>query len=251
MQHFVSKQTYKITVSYDGTDYYGWQLQSEHVSITGMLEIRFKQVFGRSIRIVGASRTDAGVHALGQIASFSTDLIIDPERMRVAWNGRLPISIHIRSIEVAPSFYALVPVKQKIYWYHVFLQRPLPMAARYGYWYRFLLDMEKMREALQIFVGTHDFRSFCTGDDRDCTIRTIEAIDLIYVPQYQAYRVIVRGPGFLKYMIRRLVGAALHVASKPELTLEDLRAVLLAKNPEHDFPTAPAHGLVLRKVIYK
>jgi tRNA pseudouridine38-40 synthase len=239
-----------MTVAYDGTDYYGWQLQSEHVTIAGMLEARFKEVFGRSIRIMGASRTDAGVHALGQAVSFSSDLIIDPERMRRAWNGCLPRDIHIRSIELLPGFYALNNVKQKIYWYHFFTSRPLPMGSRYGLFYRYPIDLEKMRAALQVFVGTHDFRAFCTDDERESTIRTVDAIDLIYIPHYQAYRVIIRGQGFLRYMIRRMVGAALHAAARPELSANDIRAALLAKDPGHQFPTAPAHGLTLRKIIY-
>ena len=126
--------TYKIVIAYDGTDFYGWQIQPDRLSVTNVLVNTFFTVFGRSIKITGASRTDAGVHALGQVASFSTDLNIDPKRMAHAWTGLLPTSILIRKIEVVKqTFNPRAFVKQKTYYYHFFLRRPLPFIYPYGY----------------------------------------------------------------------------------------------------------------------
>lgn len=245
-------QHYKLIISYDGTNYHGWQYQPEQATVVGVLQEQYKKVFGSPITIVGASRTDAGVHALGQVALCKTDLNITPQKFKQAWNGRLPADIHIRSLEpVDATFHPQYTVRQKTYWYHIFPQRPLPFAARYGLYYRFPFDVKLFEECLQVFVGTHDFRSFCTGDEQESTVRTVDAIRVIWLPRYQAYRVIVQGPGFLRYMIRRMVGAALHIATYHDLTKEHLLEVFAAKNPEHFLPTASAQGLLLRKIIYE
>lgn len=240
---------YKLTISYDGTAYHGWQRQPDAPTVSGVLEDRFYKVFGRACVVQGASRTDAGVHAVGQVASLQSDLMLEPERMRVAWNGQLPPDIHIRSIIDEPGFYARHQVRQKMYWYHIFVRRPLPGFARYGYWYRFPFDQEALRNVLQCFVGTHDFRSFCTGDDAESTVRTVDGISLDYVHSLRAYRIVVQGAGFLRYMIRRMVGAALEVAAG-RVSSHDMVAIFRACHPEHGLPTAPAQGLMLRKIIY-
>lgn len=245
-------QHYKLIISYDGTNYHGWQYQPDQPTIVGVLQEQFKKVFGSEITIIGASRTDAGVHALGQVALCRTDLNITPQKFKQAWNGRLPADIQIRSLEaVDATFYPLRNVRQKTYWYHIFPQRPLPFVARYGLQYRFPFDLKLFEACLQEFVGTHDFRSFCTGDEQESTVRTVDAIQVKFIPEYQAYRVIVQGPGFLRYMIRRMVGAALHIATYRDLSKEHLLKVFEAKNPEHALPTAPAQGLLLRKIIYE
>lgn len=244
-------QSYKLIVAYDGTDYHGWQKQLKQVTVAEMLEHKFSKVFGQSIELSAASRTDAGVHALGQVATFYTSLNIDPDRMRSAWNGKLPADIVIQSIEqLHEPFHVQHMVVQKTYWYHVCLKRPLPFVARYGYWHRFPFTVEKLQEGLNCFVGTHDFRSFCTGDEHTSTIRTVDAITIEQISQFDALRIVIKGPGFLRYMIRRMVGAALTVASQPSLSVEDILRILHEKNPEHKLPTAPARGLVLKKITY-
>lgn len=242
----------KIIVAYDGTDYFGWQVQPEQKTVAGMLQETFAYVFGSGIVISAASRTDAGVHALGQVAVFTTDLAIEPEQLRSAWQNVLPESILIRSIEaVSLDFNPRHRVKQKTYYYHFFQERPLPMVARYGFNYRFPVDIKKLHECLQVFVGTHDFRSFCTGDEYENTVRTIDSISIEYLHRFKSYRIIVKGPGFLRYMIRRIVGACLEVASRDTLTIADLQKALEQKNPLQLLPTAPAHGLWLYKIVYQ
>jgi tRNA pseudouridine38-40 synthase len=246
-------KTYKIVVAYDGTGYHGWQIQvGQHPTVCAVLQNTFKIVFGKEITIAGASRTDAGVHALGQTAAFSTDLRIEPKEMLEAWQRKLPESIVIRSLErVKAGWNPRARVKQKIYQYHFFTERPLPFIARYGWYYWRPLDLKKLKKALKMFKGTHDFRSFCTGDDFENTVRTIDAITLEYVAHYKAYRITVKGAGFLRYMIRRIVGACLTVASHDKLTVDYLKTVLAQKNPEQTLLTAPAQGLLLYKIHYK
>jgi len=242
---------YKIIVAYDGTDYSGWQVQEDQTTVAGVLQDTFKSVFGKDIIIAAASRTDAGVHALGQTAVFTTDLVIDPLKLREAWQNILPESILIRSIaEVATDWNPRHNVQQKTYYYHFFQERPLPFSARYGYYYRYPVDTDKLKECLNVFVGTHDFRSFCTGDDYENTVRTIDAVDIEYIHRFKAYRVSIKGPGFLRYMIRRIVGACLEVASRDTLKIDDLKIALEQKNPLQLLPTAPAKGLMLYKIIY-
>ena len=204
---------YKLIVAYDGTAYHGWQLQPDLPTITGLLQSRFHSVFKIPIKITGASRTDAGVHALGQVAAFSLDIEIDPGKLLFAWNNALPHDIVIRSLEVAPDdYHPQRKVIQKTYYYHFFDKRPLPFLARYGY-DAGSIDHDKLHEGLQTFIGTHDFRSFCTGHEQESTIRTIDSIEIKHFSRYGVYRVVVKGPGFLRYQIRRIVGACLDVAA--------------------------------------
>lgn len=242
---------YKLVIAYDGTAYHGWQIQPDALTVAGVIQARFKKVFGRDCSMIAASRTDTGVHALGQVARIITDLCIDTFVLQRALNGALPSDIHIRSVtKITDTFHPLYNVDYKIYYYHIFVRRPLPQWARYGHYTR-KFSVEKFKEALTIFVGTHDFRSFCTGDDKESTIRTIQSIECVYDRRMCAYRVVIKGKSFLRYMIRRIVGAALHVAVSDEYEVSFLCKVLEEKNPEQLLPTAPAHGLLLRKIIYK
>ena len=244
-------QSLKIIVAYDGTDFFGWQVQPGHKTVAGILQDTFKYVFGSSIIISAASRTDAGVHGLGQVAAFTTELSIEPAQLLHAWQNVLPESILIRSIEVADvHFNPRHNVKQKTYYYHFFQERPLPFISRYGWFYRYPVDIEKLKACLQVFVGTHDFRSFCTGAEYDNTIKTIESVSIEYMHRFKAHRIIIKGPGFLRYMIRRIVGACLEVASRDNLTIADLQKALDEKNPHQLLPSAPAHGLWLYKIAY-
>ncbi len=244
---------YKIIVAYDGTAYHGWQVQKELPTVAGTLQHTFADVFNQEISLLGASRTDAGVHALGQVAIFSSDLIIKPQDMLNAWSNRLSPDIVIRSLELVPvDFNPHAQVHYKTYWYHFCLTRPLPFVQRYCWFYHYLLDLEKLRECLQVFVGTHDFRSFCSGDEMgDDTVRTIDEITVSYLAQFGAYRIQVRGERFLHHMIRRIVGASLDVAARTMLSSEYLQDVLAEKNPEQNLTNAPGHGLMLGEIVYK
>lgn len=242
---------YKAIIAYDGTDYSGWQVQPKKSTIEGILKKAFLKAFKEHITIIGASRTDAGVHALGQVAHLTTTLDIGSEKLMHAWNGRLPASILIRFLDRCDdSFHCQKNVKEKVYWYHIFLKRPLPFVARYGYYYPLKIDMEKLKDALSIFQGTHDFRSFSSGYERENTVRTITSIKIHFLERFGVYRVEIKGETFLHFMIRRIVGACMQAASNkhPLLFLEDS---LAQKDPNQPLFKAPAQGLMLAKISYR
>ena len=241
---------YKVIVAYDGTDYLGWQEQAQGTTVAGVLQQSFRQVFKKDIKLLAASRTDAGVHALGQVATFTTDLALDAERLLQAWSNKLPRAIHIRELEeVPPGFNPHHNVIEKTYRYVFSLKRQLPFDARYIWYYRRPIDEQKLRESLEIFVGEHDFRSFCSSEYTGNTVRKIHEITLAC--DTDNYVITFKAPGFLRYMIRRIVGACLHVASHRLLTIGDLKITLANRNPEHTLESAPARGLTLLAVQYK
>lgn len=242
---------YKMVVSYDGTAYHGWQKQPEDITVAQVLEDSFRDVFKQKISISGASRTDAGVHAFGQVASFVSDIKIAPEKLLFAWNNALPHDVLIRDISIAADdFNPRHAVASKTYHYSFFTQRPLPFVQQYGWYYSKPIDFEVLYQALQLFVGTHDFRSFCTGYDMHSTIRTIHSIHLEFDQAKQAHKIVVKGPGFLRYMIRRIVGAALAVACKDQFTCNDIVVALAKKDPAQLLPNSPAKGLMLYEIKY-
>ncbi|MGB8366856.1 MAG: tRNA pseudouridine(38-40) synthase TruA [Candidatus Babeliales bacterium] len=244
---------YKFVVAYDGTDYFGWQEQKNKLSIVGELKKAFKYVFDKEISIVGASRTDAGVHALGQVALCRTDLAISVQQLQWAWNNVLPSSIVIKSLEQAKLlFHPFYRVEQKTYHYHFFLNRPLPFLSRYGWYYPYAIDHAILKQALNFFVGTHNFASFRNGEDtRENTIRTIDMINVTYLEHFNAFRIVIKGQKFLRHMIRRLVGASMAVASiNHRASLAVLQEIMTAQNPNHFLPNAPARGLLLDNIIY-
>lgn len=244
---------YKLIIAYDGSNYFGWQDQPDQPSIAATLNNAFTKTFKTKMNVLGASRTDAGVHALGQVARIKTDIAVTPERLKWAWNNALPADITIRSLELADdSFNPHYNVVQKTYYYHFFTERPLPFNQRYGYFYPYTINFELLKQALQFFVGTHDFSAFKHIDDvREDATRTIDSITLEYLARYKMYRITIKGQKFLRHMIRRIVGASLSVASKQHHTLESLQKVMAARNPRHTLPNAPAQGLMLYKIIYK
>ena len=191
---------------------------------------------------------------MGQVAECRTELDLDPEQLIFAWNNALPLDISIRSLERVDTsdFHPHKNVDYKIYYYHVFLERPLPFVQRYGYFFHYPITTTTLHKALQIFVGTHDFRSFCTGDEmgKD-TIRTIDMASVEYFKRFNFYRIAIKGQSFLRYMIRRIVGACLEVVSRPDLSITALEEALAKKDPQQILPNAPAKGLLLYKIVYK
>ena len=249
---------YKITTAYDGTGYAGWQRQQDERTITGDLEKAYRAVFGHDITLLGASRTDAGVHARGQVAAFETPLEIDLHKMLVAWNGKLPAGITIRSIEPCDSnFNPRYHVAEKIYQYNFFLEHPLPFYERYGWHVRHKVDLEKLHAYLQVFVGTHDFSSFATLDPSTGSgraaknpIRTIHEITLSFDETTRMHTITIKGPTFLRFMIRRIVGACIDSASRSDVSASYLAQILAEKNPRQRLFCAPAQGLILDSIRY-
>jgi tRNA pseudouridine38-40 synthase len=249
-------QAYKIIVAYDGTDFHGWQVQPKDITITSSLQDAWFRIFNQKITLVGASRTDAGVHALGQVARFYADCPpkLDEKTLQTLWNHHLPSSITIRSLCKAPqTFHPCTNVKQKTYHYVIFVKRPLPFIARYGLLYEFINDVDwgKFNKALQLYTGTHDFGSFCKIEDDDITtIRTIDDISVKKYSQLGCLIITIKGPGFARFQIRRMVGYALDVARRPQLDLNYLADILKNPNPQQTLLKAKGCGLCLRKIVY-
>jgi len=251
---------YKIIVAYDGTDFHGWQVQPSDITVASTLQKSFEIAFNRQVSIVGASRTDSGVHALGQTALCVSDLAIDVERIKLAWNNSLPNSILIRSLEkVSADFHVFAHVVSKTYYYHLFYKHPLPFVARYGWFWKFIeyVDFEKFVCAMDCFVGEHDFRSFCksvercAGEDDNQTVRTIDSISIERYQRFGMIRVIITSKGFLRYQIRRMIGAALDVARKPNVPTDFITYELENPSDQQEFTRAEGCGLCLRKIVYK
>lgn len=242
---------YRIVVAYDGTDYHGWQSQQGATTICGVLTDTFYSVFFQKISILGASRTDAGVHALGQVAIVRCPVAIPASKIMHAWNNALPRDILVKEIyQLDTLVHPHDGVVQKTYMYHFFLTRPIPFLQRYGWYYPRPVDIDLLQKALNICIGTHDFRSFCTGSDLLDTVRTIDSATVENLPEYGAYRITIKGKSFLRYMVRRIVGACLEVASRDTLSINDFSRILHDKNPCHTLPNSPSKGLLLYRIMY-
>lgn len=245
---------YRAIIAYDGTDFFGWQIQPQAITITACLQETFFKVFQRPVIITGASRTDTGVHALGQVATFSTDLNLSPATIKKAWNNRLPKSILIRDLhEIHADFNPQKNVRQKTYYYHLFLKKQSPFIARFGWLYEFInhVDFEKFAQALALYEGEHDFASFCKIEDKEkSTIRTIDSITLTKIPHYGMLRVTIKGKSFLRFQIRRMIGYALDLARRKDLPVSYLKGIRDNPNAQQILLKADGCGLCLRKVIY-
>ena len=243
-------------VAYDGTDFLGWQAQRGGRSIVQMLETSFFKTFREKINIQGASRTDAGVHALGQTFAFSTTLTVVPtDHLWRVWQTVLPASIFLQSLtETAELFNPLHDVKYKVYDYYIFLERPLPSFARYGWYYRLMrkVNVQKFTDLLSVYHGTHNFRSFIQLDvgEQRSTIKTIFRISTQFFPSIKALRVRIIGDSFGRYQIRRMVGYALDVARRPDLSTDFLVSLLENPNPQQDLVKADGSGLFLDHIVY-
>ena len=192
-----------LVVAYDGTNYSGWQIQPNGITIQGVLNDALTDLLGEKIEIMGASRTDAGVHALGNVAVFDTNTRIPGEKISYALNQRLPEDIRIQlSEEVEPDFHPRYCDSEKTYEYRILNRKfPVPTERLYSYFYHYKLDVDKMREATSYLIGRHDFASFCgTGAQVKSTVRTLTGIDIWRDGDIVTIR--VKGEGFLYNMVR-------------------------------------------------
>lgn len=242
---------YKAIIAYDGTDYYGWQRQPEKLTVEATIAKIFQAVFKVGVTVLGASRTDAGVHALGQVMRLQTTLKLPAHILQRALNQHLPVDILVRSLEENDGFHPHKNVEQKTYWYHVFKQRPLPFVSRYGFYYPKRIDIEKLYALVQFFVGTHDFRSFCTGNQHENTVRTIDNIAIRWYKKFGVWQIEVKGKRFLHFMVRRIIGASLQVASDPSMSYSLVKHALDNPQSAQPFLKAPAKGLMLARITYK
>ena len=246
--------SYKITLSYDGTDFYGWQWQPTKISINSVMRKTFARIFklkDEDFWLVGASRTDAGVHAHGQVVRLRTPIYVLPNKLQQIWNDSLPSSVHITHVqEIDDRFHPQHNIAYKIYTYRLFTQRPPIMVQRFGWYVHKMIDFEKLGLALQLFVGTHDFVAFCKEPQLDRpTVLTIDSITLEKCGLTGAYIIQVQGKSFLRHMIRRIVGASVW-SSMYDLSVDVITTALATKKLDQTLPTAPAKGLCLEKIEY-
>ena len=249
-------RTFKITIAYDGTDFCGWQVQPSHPTIQGTLANAIERVAAQRVLPQGSGRTDAGVHALAQVASFALESVIPAENLLVALNHILPESIRINSVEeVLADFHARHSAIAKTYEYRVFRQSICPpFLARYAYHHPFPLDEDSITRASEFVIGEHDFSSFAAVDpERGKDEQETDNVRTIYCSEWQRdgdlllYR--VRGNGFSHHMVRNLVGTFLLVG-KGSLAADSIPTILATRRRSEAGPTAPASGLFLVSVEY-
>lgn len=247
--------SYKLIIAYDGTNYHGWQWQDNAISVDNVLRETFLKAFKQTeMHIVGASRTDAGVHAKGQVVRLGTHLSIDPQKLMYVFNNALPDDIlitHCERVDEASRFHPQHDIETKMYTYRFFLHRPEPMVQRYGYFVEYPIDTHKLIQALTIFLGTHDFRAFSKELKEKNTQRTIESVTVGPCEKFGGYIITFTGKSFLRHMIRRMVGAAFEIARRPNRSCQELKQLLFAPRVVQNLPTAPAKGLCLESITYK
>ena len=240
----------KLTVAYDGTDYCGWQIQPNGITVEEVLNRNLSELTGEEITVTGASRTDSGVHAQGNVAVFDSDTTIPPERIAYAVNRKLPEDIVvIRSEEVPGDWHPRYQETEKTYEYHILnREMPDPVRRRDTYFVSYPLDLEAMRRAAAYLKGEHDFRSFCNvHTDVQDTVRTIYDLDIIRSGDLVTVR--IRGNGFLYNMVRIIVGTLVRVG-RGFYSPGQVKEILEAKERTSAGITAPPQGLVLVKIDY-
>lgn len=242
----------KLVVAYEGTNYCGWQIQPTGITIEEVLNKALSELLGENIKVTGASRTDSGVHSLGNVAVFDTDTRIPPEKICYALNQRLPEDIAVQSsCEVAPDFHPRHCYSEKTYEYRILNRKiPIPTLRKDTYFYYRKLDMEKMKRAAAYLVGTHDFKSFCSIHTAvEDTVRTILSCEVEKSSQ-DIITIRVKGTGFLYNMVRIIAGTLISVGVG-EREPEEIEMILEAKDRGAAGPTAPAHGLTMIGIEYK
>lgn len=241
----------KLTVAYDGTAYCGWQVQPNGITVEEVLNRIISKLTGEDIHVIGASRTDSGVHAMGNVAVFDTDSSIPAERMAYALNQKLPDDIVIvNSEEVAKDWHPRYQdVITKTYEYHIYNAKVSnPLKRRTTTFVSYELDVEKMRKGAAYLVGEHDFVSFCNvRTNVEDTVRKIEDIQILQEGAEIIIR--IRGNGFLYNMVRIIAGTLIRVG-RGYYEPEKVREILASKKRTEAGVTAPPQGLVLVEIKY-
>ncbi len=247
----------KLTIAFDGTDFSGWQKQLNAPTIQGELEGVLGKITNASVILHGAGRTDAGVHALDMVASFETESHISLSDLLRGANATLPPAIRILSIKTAaPDFHARFSTTSKTYIYTIETGKiQSPITRLYAVHIQQSLAIDAMQQCLELITGTHDFASFEASGSRDKSITTgrgsVRAIQIATVNRTAANELqfVFTGDGFLRHMVRNIVGSILEVG-KGRKTVEEFKTILKANDRSKAAATAPAHGLFLKKVHY-
>lgn len=244
---------YKLTIAYDGTDYCGWQVQPNGISIQELIQKQASIILRENITLIGSGRTDAGVHALGQIAHFHASPIPDLSRFQLSLNALLPKDIRIlHSEEAEKNFHAQYSAVGKIYHYYLHLDPVIdPFKRFYSLHVKGKIDLDIVKEAASVFIGTHDFTSFAneshSGSASRDPVRTLKRLDIVEQPGGICLE--FEGDGFLYKMVRNIVGTLLEVAAG-KIPKEDVSCILAARDRKLAGQAAAPQGLFLFKVIY-
>lgn len=242
----------KLVVAYDGTAYHGWQLQPKEITVEQVLNQAISDLTGEDIQVIGASRTDAGVHAQGNVAVFDTDSRIPAEKFSYALNQRLPEDVVIQlSEEAAADFHPRHCDCVKTYEYTILNRTfPLPEYRHTAYFYYGPLDVDEMGEAARFFVGRHDFAAFCSaGAQVKSTVREIYSLDVVREPEH-IIKIRVTGNGFLYNMVRIIAGTLLQVG-QGRTKASAIPEIIASGDRGQAGATAPAHGLKLLGIEYR
>jgi len=241
-----------LTVAYDGSGYYGWQKQADktYPTVQETFEKALSEFFRQEVTCIGASRTDRGVHALGQRALIEVDTTVPVEKMPLALHSVMPEDISVMdAVEVEDGFHPRYDCKYKVYEYKIYCGKYRnPVYRKFSEYCRYDLDCEKMNEAAQAFVGTHDFNAFAaSGNSSQSTVRTIFEASVFKKDEFIVIR--LKGDGFLYNMVRIIAGT-LMLAGRDKLTREDISHIIDSKDRAKAGKTAGPEGLTLVKIIY-
>ncbi len=239
-------RNFKVVLEYDGTDFRGWQIQPDERTVQGELSRAIAETTGETRKVTGAGRTDAGVHAAAQVASFASETRLSPVVLRRAFNARLPVDIRVRSVEEAPGgFNARFDATSRTYHY-IFITRATALWRNYYHLVTAALDVPAMRRALAELRGEHDFTTFAaSGDDSRTKRCVVSKAELIETPPLLAIE--ITADHFLRHMVRSLAGTALEIGrGKPW----NMTEIVAARDPAAAGPTLPPHALYLMHVRY-
>jgi tRNA pseudouridine38-40 synthase len=251
----------KLLLEYDGTAYQGWQIQKTGLTIQGIIEEKIVNITGKRSGVIGASRTDAGVHALGQVAVFRTETFLPTERIKGALNALLPQDIHILDVSyVDDSFHPRHDARRKIYFYVISNQkRSSAFLYKYTWGVKQPLEIQYMTEAAQYLLGRHDFSAFQgTGSDMKNRVREIfsikieklEGIDFMTAHLKDKFiKVQIEADGFLRHMARNIVGTLVEIG-RGRIASHQMEKILNSRDRRLAGQTAPAHGLFLERIEY-
>jgi tRNA pseudouridine38-40 synthase len=244
----IGQRNIKLLIEYDGTSYVGWQWQENGKSIQGEIESVIQQILQEEVNVIGAGRTDAGVHARGQVANFRTSSGLDIAQIKGGLNGLLPADIVIHGVEEVPfDFHARYSAKEREYSYRI-ARTETALQRQYSWCVKYLLNTGLMELAASSIIGQHDFESFCKMnsevDHYRCTV-----ISAAWHEENSWLRFSIRANRFLHGMVRALVGTMIDVG-RGYITIDDFNAILEKKNRTAAGMSAPAKGLVLENIIY-